>query len=544
VNHRAHLARTGRVDLMVAMNAETYRQDLMEVSPGGTLIYDSTWPRGTTLVRDDVEILGVPLAQMCNEAFTGVRSRILMKNIAYVGVLAALLDIDMDVLKELLEESFSAKPKLIDANLEAVDLGFQYAKKHFPCPLDARLERMAGNDEHILIDGNTAAALGCVYAGASFAAWYPITPSTSLMDGFREFCEHFRKDPATGKNRYCILQAEDELGAIGMTIGASWSGARAFTSTSGPGVSLMGEFLGFAYFAEVPLVLFDVQRAGPSTGMPTRTQQSDLLSCAYASHGDTRHVLLFPASPEECFSLAVKAFDLAERLQTPVIVMSDLDIGMNDWVCPKLEWDDEYKPDRGKVLDADALEKLPQFLRYHDQDGDGICYRTYPGVHPRGGYFTRGSGHNEAARYTEKADEYQQVMDRLLRKFETASELVPESVSLAAGQSTTWGVISIGSCDGAIREAIELLRDKGVHADYLRIRAFPFGDEVQAFLDNHERIFVVEQNRDAQLKSLLTLETGVVKDRLISILHYSGLPLDSPTVYTAIYEQIKQSAAA
>ncbi|TFH50060.1 MAG: 2-oxoacid:acceptor oxidoreductase subunit alpha, partial [Lysobacterales bacterium] len=412
VNHRAHLARTGRVDLMVAMNAETYRQDLIEVSPGGILIYDSTWPRGTTLVRDDVEILGVPLAQMCNEAFTGVRSRILMKNIAYVGVLAALLDIDMDVLKELLEESFSAKPKLIDANLEAVDLGFQYAKKHFPCPLDARLEKMDGNDEHILIDGNTAAALGCVYAGASFAAWYPITPSTSLMDGFREFCEHFRRDPATGKNRFCILQAEDELGAIGMTIGASWSGARAFTSTSGPGVSLMGEFLGFAYFAEVPLVLFDVQRAGPSTGMPTRTQQSDLLSCAYASHGDTRHVLLFPASPDECFSLAVKAFDLAERLQTPVIVMSDLDIGMNDWVCPKLEWDDKYKPDRGTVLDADALEKLPQFLRYHDQDGDGICYRTYPGVHPKGGYFTRGSGHNEAARYTEKADEYQQVMDR------------------------------------------------------------------------------------------------------------------------------------
>ena len=544
VNHRGHLARSGRIDLMVAMNAETYRQDLAEMSPGGTLIYDSTWPRETTLVRDGVEILGVPLARMCNEAFTGVRSRILMKNISYVGVLAALLDIDVDVLRRLLEETFAAKRKLVDTNLEAIDLGFNYAREHFSCPLNARLESMENSDERILIDGNTAAALGCVYAGAAFAAWYPITPSTSLMDGFRSFCEYFRKDPESGKNRFCILQAEDELGAIGMTIGASWSGARAFTATSGPGISLMSEFLGFAYFAEVPLVLFDVQRAGPSTGLPTRTQQADLLTCAYASHGDTRHVLLFPADPEECFKFAVKAFDLAERLQTPVIVMSDLDIGMNDWICPKLEWDDDYKPDRGKVLDAEALEQLPQFLRYHDEDGDGICYRTYPGVHPRGGYFTRGSGHNEAARYTEKPDEYQQVMDRLTRKFETATKLVPEPVELSAGQATTWGVISIGSCDGAVREAVELLSEKGMYTDYLRVRAFPFGAEVQAFLDNHERVFVVEQNRDAQLKSLLSLEMEVAKDRLISVLHYSGVPIDCTTVYTAIYERVKHSAAA
>jgi len=544
VNHRGHLARLGRVDLMVAMNAETYRQDLVEVSPGGTLIYDSTWPRETTLVRDDVEILGVPLARMCNEVFTGVRSRILMKNISYVGVLAALLDIDMDVLRRLLEETFAAKPKLVDTNLEAIDLGFQYAKKHFSCPLNAHLQKLENTDECILIDGNTAAALGCVYAGAAFAAWYPITPSTSLMDGFRSFCEFFRKDPDSGKNRFCILQAEDELGAIGMTIGASWSGARAFTATSGPGISLMSEFLGFAYFAEVPLVLFDVQRAGPSTGLPTRVQQSDLLACAYASHGDTRHVLLFPADPQECFSFAVKAFDLAERLQTPVIVMSDLDIGMNDWMCPKLEWDDDYEPDRGKVLDAEALECVPRFLRYHDEDGDGICARTYPGVHPKGGYFTRGSGHNEAARYTEKPDEYQQVMDRLTLKFATATKLVPESVLLGAGQATAWGVISIGSCDGAVREAVELLSDKGIYADYLRVRAFPFGSEVQAFLDDHERVFVVEQNRDAQLKSLLSIEMEISKDRLISVLHYSGVPIDCTTVYTAIYEQVKQSAAA
>jgi 2-oxoglutarate/2-oxoacid ferredoxin oxidoreductase subunit alpha len=544
VNHRGFLSRSGRVDLMVAMNAETYRQDLAELSPGGTLIYDSTWLRGTSLVRDDVEIIGVPLAQMCNDAFSGVRSRILMKNISYVGVLAALLDIDMDILRVLLEETFAAKPKLVDINLEAINLGFSYAKEHFACPLEMRLEKLEQNSEHILIDGNTAAALGCVYAGASFAAWYPITPSTSLMDGFRGFCEYFRKEPDTGKNRFCILQAEDELGAIGMTIGASWSGARAFTSTSGPGISLMSEFLGFAYFAEVPLVLFDVQRAGPSTGMPTRTQQSDLLACAFASHGDTRHVLLFPADPAECFSFAVKAFDLAERLQTPVIVLSDLEIGMNDWMCPKLEWDDSYKPDRGKVLDADALEKLPQFLRYHDEDGDGICYRTYPGVHPTGGYFTRGSGHNEYARYTEKSDEYLQVVDRLTRKFETAAKLAPEAVLLSAAQATTWGVISIGSCDGAVRETVDLLNEKGLYVDYLRVRAFPFGEDVQAFLDNHERVFVVEQNRDAQLKSLLTLEMNVEKDRLFSILHYDGTPLDCPTVYTAIYEQVKQSAAA
>ena len=544
VNHHGHLARSGRIDIMVAMNAETYRQDLAEVSPGGTLIYDSTWPRDTTLVRDDVEILGVPLARMCNDAFIGVRARILMKNVAYVGVVAALLDLDMDVLRELIEDTFAVKPKLVGPNLEAIDLGFNYAKQHISCPLGTHLKGLDETKEHILIDGNTAAALGCVYAGATFAAWYPITPSTSLMDGFRGLCEQYRKVPATGKNRFCIVQAEDELGAIGMTVGAGWSGARAFTATSGPGISLMNEFLGFAYFAEVPLVLFDVQRAGPSTGLPTRTQQSDLLTCAFASHGDTRHVLLFPANPEECFHLAVTAFDLAERLQTPVIVMSDLDIGMNDWMCPKLQWDDDYQPDRGKVLDAEALEQLPQFQRYFDTDGDGICYRTYPGVHPKGGYFTRGSGHNVVARYTEKPDEYQEGMDRLTRKFQTATEMVPKAVLRSAGQTTTWGVISIGSCDGAVREVVELLAEQGIHVDYLRLRAFPFGTDVQAFLDDHERIFVVEQNRDAQLRSLLSLEMDVAKDRLLSILHYSGVPIDCPTIYTAIYEQVKQSAAA
>ncbi len=544
VNHRGHLARSGRVDVMVAMNAETHRQDLADVSSGGVLIFDSTWPRDATLVRDDVEFLGVPLAQMCNDAFTGVRARILMKNVAYVGVVAALLDVDMEVLRELLEETFAAKPKLVSPNLEAIDLGFQYAKQNFSCPLATHLKKLDKTGENILIDGNTAAALGCVYAGATFAAWYPITPSTSLMDGFRGLCEQFRKDPDTGKNRFCIVQAEDELGAIGMTVGAGWSGARAFTATSGPGISLMNEFLGFAYFAEVPLVLFDVQRAGPSTGLPTRTQQSDLLTCAFASHGDTRHVLLFPANPGECFQLAVAAFDLAERLQTPVIVMSDLDIGMNDWMCQKLEWDDAYRPDRGKVLDAESLEQLPQFQRYLDKDGDGICYRTYPGVHPKGGYFTRGSGHDVAARYTEKPEEYQDSMDRLTRKFETATGLLPAPILQSAPQSTSWGVISLGSCDGAIRESTELLAEKGVYVDYLRPLAFPFGPDVQAFLDSHKRIFVVEQNRDGQLRSLLTLELEVEKDQLISVLHYSGVPIDWVTIHAAIYEQVRQSAAA
>ncbi|MDX1434340.1 MAG: 2-oxoacid:acceptor oxidoreductase subunit alpha, partial [Gammaproteobacteria bacterium] len=433
VSRDGHVARSGRVDVMVAMNAETYRQDLADVSPGGTLIYDSTWARDRVLKREDVTILGIPLARMCNEHFDNVRTRILMKNVAYAGALVALLDIDMDIVRALLEETFAAKPKLISANLEAIDLGYRYAKEHFECPLATRVEPMNETRGHILIDGNTAAALGCIYAGATFAAWYPITPSTSLMDAFRAFCQRFRHDRESGENRFCIVQAEDELGAIGMAVGAGWAGARAFTSTSGPGMSLMGEFLGFAYFAEIPVVLFDVQRAGPSTGLPTRTQQSDILSCAYASHGDTRHVLLFPANPEECFGLAVKAFDLAERLQTPVIVVSDLDIGMNDWMCPDLGWDDGYRPDRGKVLGAEDLERIERFQRYQDVDGDGICYRTYPGVSPKGGYFTRGSGHNEAARYTENADEYQQVLDRLERKFETAEMLVPRPVITATG---------------------------------------------------------------------------------------------------------------
>ncbi len=541
VSGEGHLCRSGRVDLMVAMNAQTYSQDLAELSPGGYLIYDSTWPRARQLRRDDVQVLGIPLAKMCNEHFDQVRVRILMKNVAYVGALAALLDLDLEVIRKLLAETFAAKPKLVEANMQAIGLGYDYAREHFECPLPFRCEQMDRTAGHVMIDGNTAAALGCLYAGATVGAWYPITPSTSLMDGFKALCERHRVDEE-GKHRYCIVQAEDELAAIGMVIGAGWCGARAFTPTSGPGISLMSEFIGFAYYTEIPAVIFDVQRVGPSTGMPTRTQQCDLLTCAYASHGDTRHVLLFPANPEECFELAVSAFDLAERLQTPVFVLSDLDIGMNDWMCPLLEWDDGYRPDRGKITDADALEKLDAFYRYLDEDGDGICSRTLPGAHPRGAYFVRGSGHNRFGTYTEDAAEYQEVVDRLRRKFDTAASYVPGPVQI--GEGNPLGIIALGSSDGAVLEARQRLAGDGIATDYLRIRAFPFNDEVQAFLDAHEQVFVVEQNRDAQLRSLLLLETRVTQDKLVSILHYSGLPIDCRCVIEAVVAAVRKGAVA
>jgi 2-oxoglutarate ferredoxin oxidoreductase subunit alpha len=526
-------ARSGRVDLMVAMNVETYAKDVKEVAPGGFLLYDSTWPRSALLSREDITVLGVPLARLCNESFDGVRNRILMKNICYAGVLAAVLDIDLDVIRQLLGEQYAKKPKLADANMKAVQLGYDYARAHLPCPLPIRVERMDRTAGHVLIDGNTAAGLGCVYGGATVGAWYPITPSTSLMDAFKAFCERYRVDPETGRRNYVVLQAEDELAAVGMVIGASWNGARSFTPTSGPGISLMNEFIGLAYYAEIPCVLFDVQRVGPSTGMPTRTQQCDLLLCAYASHGDTRHVLLFPADPAECFYMAPQAFDLAERLQTPVFVLSDLDIGMNDWMVPEFKWDDAWRPDRGKVLDAEQLAALPKFQRYVDRDGDGIAWRTLPGVGAKGAYFTRGSGHNQFGGYTEDSAEYQQVVDRLKRKHDHARSLVPAAVLTGPG-TRELGIVSLGSCDGAIREALDRLARQGVELDYLRVRGFPFGEDVERFLAAHSRVFVVEQNRDAQLRSLLTLETAVEKAKLESVLHYSGLPMAAEFVVDAV----------
>jgi 2-oxoglutarate ferredoxin oxidoreductase subunit alpha len=540
VTRDGYVARSGRVDFMVAMNAETYAKDLKEVSPGGYLLYDSTWPRSSLLARDDITIMGVPLARMCNETFKGVRARILLKNIMYAGVLAALLDIDLDVMRAMLGETYAKKKALLDSNVQALEIGYNYAKEHFACPLPLRVERMDKTAGYAMIDGNTAAGLGCLYAGATVGAWYPITPSTSLMDAFKSFCERWRVDPETGKRNYVIVQAEDELAAIGTVIGASWNGARAFTPTSGPGISLMNEFIGLAYYAEVPAVIFDIQRVGPSTGMPTRTQQCDLLLAAYASHGDTRHVLLFPNSPEECFYMALQAFDLAERLQTPVFVMSDLDIGMNDWMCAPLKWDDAYQPDRGKVLSKEEIEKLDKFHRYFDKDGDGIPYRTLPGVHPKASYFTRGSGHNQFGGYTEDSTEYQIVLDRLKRKFETAKSLVPKA-AFRGQNSYEVGIVSLGSCDGAINEALDLLKRRGIQLDYMRVKSFPFGEEVEDFLAAHSLLFVVEQNRDAQLRSLLTLETAVEKARLRSILHYSGLPISSQVIVDGVVAEMKKA---
>jgi len=543
VTRDGYVARSGRVDLMVAMNAETYHKDVREVSAGGVLIYDSTWPRASVLAREDITILGVPLARICNENFVGVRNRILMKNVMYAGVLAALLEIDVEVIRGLLTESYAKKPALVDANMKAVQLGYDYARAHLPCPLPLRVERMDKTRGHVMIDGNTAAALGCVYAGATVAPWYPITPSTSLMDAFKSFCQKLRVDPETGRNNFAVIQAEDELSAIGMVLGANWNGARSFTATSGPGISLMTEFIGLAYYAEVPAVIFDVQRVGPSTGMPTRTQQCDLMLCAYASHGDTKHVLLFPSNPEECFYMAVQAFDLAERLQTPVFVMSDLDIGMNDWMCRDLQWDDAYRPDRGKVLSKEEIEALPKFHRYLDRDDDGIPYRTLPGVSAKGAYFTRGSGHNQYGGYTEDSADYQMVLDRLTRKFRRARTLVPPPVIEATGTSSI-GLVAIGSSRGAVNEARDVLARRGIAIDYMRIKAFPFTKEVETFMAEHEKIFVIEQNRDAQLRSLLTLETDVPKSKLHSILHYSGLPMTSQGIVEAVLAELGDAKRA
>jgi 2-oxoglutarate ferredoxin oxidoreductase subunit alpha len=538
ISRDGYVARSGRVDIMVAMNAETYARDVKEVAPGGYLVYDSTWPRPALLKREDIIVLGVPLAKLCNENFNGVRTRILMKNICYAGVLAALLDLDLARIRELLAETYAKKPQLVDSNMKAIQLGYDYARANFSCPLPLHVARLDQTAGHLMIDGNTAAALGCVFAGATVAAWYPITPSTSLMDAFKMFADRMRVDADSGRKNFAFIQAEDELAAIGMVIGAMWNGARAFTATSGPGISLMNEFLGLAYYAEVPTVVFDVQRVGPSTGMPTRTQQGDLLLCAYASHGDTRHVCLYPANPEECFYMAAQAFDLAERLQTPVMVLSDIDIGMNDWMCPELKWDDSYRPDRGKMLSKEELLKLEKFYRFVDRDGDGITYRTLPGVHPKAAYFTRGSGHTQFGTYTEDAADYQLVLDRLMKKWATAKKLVPRAlIDATAGGKV--GIVSIGSCDGAIREAIDLLKGRGIAVNYMRVRAFPFSEDVEKFLAAHETLFVVEQNRDAQLRALLTLETQVEKSKLRSLLHYDGLPISSAFIVEGVLAELQ-----
>ncbi len=526
VSERGHLGRRGGVDLMVAMNPQTWDADLKEIEPGGYLFYDNSKPLPASRFRDDVQIIGVPLTEICNAAYTDPRQRQLFKNIVYVGALSALLDIENAVIEKLISEQYKSKPKLLDSNLQALHLGRDYVQQHLPHPIGLRVRRADQVGERIFVDGNSAAALGCVYGGATVCAWYPITPSSSCAEAFQSYCQKFRVDPETGKHRYAIVQAEDEIASIGMVVGAGWNGARAFTTTSGPGISLMTEFIGLAYMAEIPVTLINVQRGGPSTGMPTRTQQADVLSCAYASHGDTKHVLLFPQDPHECFEFAAAALELADRLQTPVFLMSDLDIGMNQRLCAPFQWDDARVYDRGKVMSAEELESGKQFGRYLDVDGDGIPYRTYPGTHPtKGGFFTRGTTKNAFAGYSESGADYLYNVHRLLKKFETAKSLVPQPVLRNAPKATSLGVIYFGSTSPAMDEAIEVLEARSVPLDTLRLRAFPFPDAVATFIAAHEKVFVVEQNRDAQMRSLLVNEFGIDPAKLVPILHYDGTPI-------------------
>jgi len=537
VSEAGHLGARGGTDLMVAMNPQTWDRDVADIVPGGCLFYDSTRPaRG---LRTDITVLGIPLTAICNDTYGGPRQRQIFKNIMYVGALAALLDIDPAVIEQLLAEQFRAKDKLIAPNVTAMRAGYDYARENFACPIDLRVRRSDKVGDRIFIDGNSAAALGAVYGGATVCAWYPITPSTSLAEAFTRFTSRYRRDPETGRNRAAIVQAEDELASIGMVIGSAWNGARAFTATSGPGISLMQEFFGLAYFAEVPAVIFDVQRAGPSTGMPTRTQQCDVMTCAYASHGDTKHVLLFPDDPRECFEFGALAFDLADRLQTPVFVMLDLDIGMNERLCAPLAWDDSRRMDRGKVMTAAELEAGREFGRYLDVDHDGIPYRTLPGTHPtKGAYFTRGTSRDEFALYTEDGAAYQRNMERLLRKFATAKQYVPRPVRRNAAGPARFGAIYYGSTAPAMDEAAEMLAAQGVPLDLLRVRAFPFHDDVLAFVAQYEKVFVVEQNRDGQLRTLLMVEGEIDPAKLVRVLHYDGTPITARFIAGAIGEMV------
>ena len=539
ISEAGHLGARGGTDLLVQMNPQTWDKDVAGIEPGGYLLYDSTKPLPPSKFRDDITVIGVPLTTICNREYSDPRQRQLFKNIMYVGALSALLDMDVREIEKLIAEQFKGKEKLIQPNVRALHLGRDYALFNLPCPLPIRLRRANAVGDRIFIDGNSAAALGAVYGGATVCSWYPITPSSSLAEAFSRYCARYRVDPETGKNRYAIIQAEDELASIGIVVGAGWSGARAFTATSGPGISLMQEFLGLAYFAEIPAVVIDVQRAGPSTGMPTRTQQGDILSCAYASHGDTKHVLLFPEDPAEAFDFTATAFDLADRLQTPVFVMLDLDIGMNHRLCRPLTWDDARRYDRGKVMTAADLEAGKEFGRYLDVDGDGIPYRTYPGTHPtRGAYFTRGTSRDRYARYTEEGGPYTENMQRLLRKFETAKDLVPRPLLAHASKPTKYGVIYYGSTAPAMDEAIRMIEARGHLLDRMRVRAFPFHSSVASFVAEHDFVFVVEQNRDAQLRSLIVNECGIDPVRLVPILHYDGTPITARFIARAIGDHL------
>lgn len=536
--------RGGQVELMVSVNPQSMAEDVNSVCPGGFFFYDNTYPLDFKLIRDDINYIGLPLTEITNDAFSNPRLQQLFKNIIYVGSLAYLIGIEFEALESIVNDTFKRKPKLIPPNIEALQLGFDEAKKVYDTPLPLQLKRSHKNDGKVLLEGNAACGLGAVYGGATVCAWYPITPSTSVAEGFEKYAKKFRVDPDTGKNNFAIIQAEDELSAIGMVIGANWNGARSFTATSGPGVSLMQEFLGLAYFAEVPAVLIDVQRTGPSTGMPTRTQQSDILISAYASHGDTKQVLLFPATPKECFELTADAFDIAERLQTPVIMLTDLDLGMNEHICDNLVWDDARTYDRGKLLNAEDLEAMQRFGRYLDVDGDGIPYRTIAGTHPeKGAFFTRGTSRDEYAVYTEKGEAYQRNMERLEVKWATSPKYLPKPIETKRDASDSVGVIHFGTSNEATREALETLANDGHAANDLRILAFPFHAEVAEFIERHDTVFVVEQNRDAQFKMLLVNELEVHPKSLTSVLHYNGDPISARVVRTRIESHLEISSS-
>jgi 2-oxoglutarate ferredoxin oxidoreductase subunit alpha len=537
VSEAGHLgARGGGVDLMVAMNPQTWDEDVRSIVPSGYLFYDNTKPMPASKFREDIVVLGVPLTEMTNAAYSDPRQRQLFKNIVGLGSLATLLDMDVPAIEKLLAEQFRGRDKLIAANVQALHMGIDWVKANMEHPIGLRMRPANTVGDRIFIDGNSAAALGAVYGGATVCAWYPITPSSSLAEAFTRYTSRMRVDKTTGRNKFAIVQAEDELASIGMVIGAAWNGARAFTATSGPGISLMQEFIGLAYFAEIPAVVMDVQRSGPSTGMPTRTQQTDILSCAYASHGDTKHILLIPEDPNECFEFGALSFDLADRLQTPIFVMLDLEIGMNERLTKPFTWDDNRKMDRGKVMTAADLDAGKKFGRYLDVDDDGITYRTYPGTHPsKGAFFTRGTSKDRMARYSEEGPDYQENMDRLLKKHRTARKLIPPAILTKAASPTKLGAIYFGSTSAPMTEADEILnQEQGVTLDLLRLRGFPFGDEVEAFIAEHDKVFVVEQNRDGQMRSLLINELEIDPKKLVKILHYDGTPITARFIAGAI----------
>ncbi|MBP9708112.1 MAG: 2-oxoacid:acceptor oxidoreductase subunit alpha [Oligoflexales bacterium] len=539
ISDAGYHARKGVTDILVAMNVNSLAADVKSLASGAKIIYDSSRHLLKEEIRDDVEYIALPVQKLALEAIADGRSRLLLQNMIYVGGLLQLFGISVESTRACISRHYKQNTKLIDSNLQAMNIGYAALEEmridDWPFEVKIRSKKL----NRILIDGNEAAAIGCVAAGATVASWYPITPSTSLIDAFRQHCKSFRRTP-DGEQSYAVVQAEDEIAALGMVLGAGWNGARAFTATSGPGVSLMTELLGFAFYAEIPLVLFNIQRCGPSTGMPTRTQQADLLSTVYSSHGDTQHVLLFPKDPYDCFMMSIRAFDLADRLQTPVIVMSDLDIGMNLKLSPNLAYPKEHSFDRGKILRYDELEKMKEpYFRYLDKDGDGVPYRSLPGSHPsKGAYLTRGSGHDRFGKYTENSESYSDNLARVFKKFILGRNLFPESEIIIRDKTSPLACLYFGSSHDAVVEVLDRLRAEDTVVNSLRITAFPFRDEVKEFISQHKKIFIVEQNYMSQMQKLLAAELGFSQENMRSICLYDGQPISSEQLYKKFKEHL------